>query len=53
MLPCNIIVQEVDEKKTEVSVVDPIASMQAIQNPMLGDVATEVQGKLKKVIESL
>ena len=53
MLPCNIIVQEVYEKKTEVSVVDPIASMQAIQNPMLGDVATEVQGKLKKVIDSL
>ena len=53
MLPCNIIVQEVDDERTEVSAVDPLASMQAIQNPILGDVAMEVQGKLKKVIDSL
>ncbi|UCE20517.1 MAG: DUF302 domain-containing protein [Gemmatimonadota bacterium] len=53
MLPCNVIVQEVDEEKAEVSAVDPIASMQAIRNPNLGEVATEVQAKLKKVIDSL
>ena len=53
MLPCNVIVQEVDEKTTEISAIDPIASMQAIQSSMLGDVATEVQGKLKKVIDNL
>ena len=53
MLPCNVIVQEVENDKTEVSAVDPIASMQAIQNPNLGEVATEVQAKLKKVIDSL
>ena len=53
MLPCNVIVQETDDGKTEVSAIDPIASMQAVDNPALGAVAFEVQGKLKKVIESL
>ncbi len=53
MLPCNVIVQEHEEGKIEVSAVDPIASMQAINNPNLRDVATEVGLKLKKVIESL
>jgi len=53
MLPCNVIVQELEEGKVEVAAVDPIASMQAIDNPSLGDIAKEVQAKLKKVIESL
>jgi uncharacterized protein (DUF302 family) len=53
MLPCNVIVQEVDGDKTEVSAVDPIASMQAIQNPNLEEVAREVQAKLKRVMDSL
>ncbi|MFH1009731.1 MAG: DUF302 domain-containing protein [bacterium] len=53
MLPCNVIVQELAPGKVEVAAVDPIASMQAIQNPKLGDVAKEVQAKLKAVIDSL
>jgi len=53
MLPCNVIVQEHDDHRVEVSAIDPIASMQAIENPGLGDVAIEVQAKLKKVIENL
>jgi hypothetical protein len=36
-----------------VAAVDPIASMQSIQNPELGEIAGEVQGKLRKVIDSL
>ena len=52
MLPCNVIVQE-KENGIEVSAVDPIASMSAIENPDLGDVAMEVQARLKKVIEAL
>ena len=52
MLPCNIIVQETDSG-VEVCAVDPMASMKAIENPNLGEIATEVQAKLKKVIESL
>ena len=53
MLPCNVIVQETDDGKVEVSAVDPIASMQAIENPSLGDIANEVREKLKKVIDNI
>lgn len=53
MLPCNVIVQEHGGGRVEVSAVDPAASMQAIDNPGLAEVAGEVQGKLKHVIESL
>ncbi len=53
MLPCNVIVQEHADGKVEVSAIDPIASMQAIVNPALAGVATEVQGKLRRVIETL
>jgi uncharacterized protein (DUF302 family) len=53
MLPCNVIVQENDDGNVEVSAIDPIASMQAVKNPKLRDIAEEVQGKLKRVIENL
>lgn len=53
MLPCNVIVQETEQGKIEVSAIDPIASMQAIENPGLRDIAVQVRNKLKKVIESL
>jgi uncharacterized protein (DUF302 family) len=52
MLPCNVIVQE-HHDGVEVSAVDPVASMQAIENTGLADAAKEVQAKLKKVIEGL
>jgi len=52
MLPCNVIVQDAEEQgKTEIAAIDPIASMQAIQNPALGEVAETVQQKLKLVIQ--
>jgi len=53
MLPCNVIVQQRDDGKVEVSAVDPIASMQAIDNPALGAVAGEVRDLLRQTIESL
>jgi len=53
MLPCNVIVQEKAEGNVEVSAVDPIASMKAIENPKLGEIAQQVQAKLKKVVDSL
>ncbi len=53
MLPCNVIVQETSEGQVEVSAIDPVASMQAIENPALKKIATEVRNKLKKVIDSL
>jgi uncharacterized protein (DUF302 family) len=53
MLPCNVIVQETDRGTVEVAAVDPIASMQAIENPALGEVAREVQTRLKRAVDSL
>ena len=53
MLPCNVIVQRHDRGGVEVSAVDPVASMQAIDNRALGEVASEVQARLKKVIAGL
>ena len=53
MLPCNVIVQETATGAVEVAAIDPIASMQAIENPTLGDIAAEIQNKLKRVIGNL
>jgi uncharacterized protein (DUF302 family) len=53
MLPCNVIVQEVADGQVEISAVDPVASMMAIENASLADIAGQVQGMLKNVIEGL
>ena len=53
MLPCNVIVQEHQGGSVEVSAVDPVASMQAIDNPGLAELAKQVQARLKKVVEGL
>ena len=53
MLPCNVLVIEQGRNKIEIAAVNPVASMQAITNPALGDVALEVTNKLKKVIDNL
>ena len=53
MLPCNVILQEREAGKIEVSAVDPVASMQAVGNDALGEVADEIRGRLQKVIGSL
>ncbi|MGK2863684.1 MAG: DUF302 domain-containing protein [Chitinophagaceae bacterium] len=53
MLPCNVIVQEKVAGQVEVSAVDPVASMQAIKNKDLADIADEIRGRLQKVIMNL
>jgi len=53
MLPCNVIVQELDSGEIEVAAVDPLSSMQAIQNKALQPIAEEIQAKLKKVIDQV
>ena len=53
MLPCNIIVQEVEDGKIEVAAINPVASMQAVENKSLGEIAITVQSKLKQVIENV
>ncbi|MCF6295853.1 MAG: DUF302 domain-containing protein [Flavobacteriaceae bacterium] len=53
MLPCNVIVQEREKGKIEVSAVDPAASMQAIPNETLGEIANAIREKLQNVISNL
>jgi hypothetical protein len=53
MLPCNVIVIDKENGRTEVSAVNPVASMMAIHNPALESIALEVTEKLKRVIEIL
>jgi uncharacterized protein (DUF302 family) len=51
MLPCNVIIQEKEGGGVEVAAIDPVASMQAVENRALEDVAVNVRDKLKTVIE--
>ena len=53
MLPCNVIVQDKGDGATEVAAIDPVSSMQAIDNPDLIERAELVRGNLQRVIESL
>jgi uncharacterized protein (DUF302 family) len=53
MLPCNVIVYEGDSGKTIVAAIDPAASMMAVKNETLGELAVEIQAKLQKVIENV
>lgn len=53
MLPCNVIVQELENGKIEVSAINPVASMMAIENPNLADFAQEVKEQLERVISAL
>ena len=51
MLPCNVIVQEISDGQVEVTAIDPLASMQAVENPALKEIASEISRKLKTVID--
>jgi uncharacterized protein (DUF302 family) len=53
LLPCNVIVQETQDGKTEVSTVNPLVSMQAVKNVNLEPVALQISDKLKKVLEAV
>lgn len=53
MLPCNVVVRDAGGGQTEVAAIDPVASMQAIDNPELKRAAEQVRAKLEKVIAAL
>lgn len=53
MLPCNVVVQELNPGEVEIAAIDPVASMQAIGNPELLQRAEEVRGRLSRVIDML
>lgn len=53
MLPCNIIIQEHSPNQIEVSAINPLVSMRAVNNNDLNYVAQEVSKKLENVIDNL
>ena len=53
MLPCNVVVRDAGNGQTEVAAINPVASMQAIDNPALKQAAAQVLAKLEKVIADL
>ena len=52
-LPCNIIVEEGRDGEIEVAAVDPVASMMAVHNAALSDIAEEIQVRLHRVLEAI
>lgn len=52
MLPCNVIIQQ-HEDGIEVSAIDPVAAMGAVNNAEINGIAIEIHDKLKNVIDSL
>lgn len=56
MLPCNVVVQQVGDEAdetVEIAAIDPVASMQAIDNPALGEIAGVIRDKLQAAVEAV
>lgn len=53
MLPCNVIIQEISEGEIEIAAIDPVASMQAVENNQLREIAIQIREKLIGVINRL
>ncbi|MCB0561360.1 MAG: DUF302 domain-containing protein, partial [Phaeodactylibacter sp.] len=53
MLPCNIIIHQIAEGEVEVAAVDPTASMSAVENKDLGNIANNVRSRLQEMVEGL
>lgn len=53
LLPCNIVVQESGDGKTDIAAVNPLVAMKGIENPEMDKIAEEIYGKLTNVIKNL
>lgn len=53
MLPCNVIVQEISEKQTEIAIVNPEEAMQPVNNQNLSSLASEVKDKMEKALKNI
>lgn len=53
MLPCNVIVQQISDSQVEIAAINPIASMQAVENKSLAEIASEITRKLEQVIKNV
>lgn len=53
MLPCNVVLQELENGDIEVAAINATASMQAVENSKVAEIAKEISGRLKKVVDAL
>jgi uncharacterized protein (DUF302 family) len=53
MLPCNIVIQKLDNNKIDISAINPKVSMQSVNNSELESVAEDISSRLERVIKSL
>ena len=53
MLPCNVILRDLGDGRTEVAAIDPVASMAAVENEGLGEVAAEVRARLQRAVAAI
>ncbi|MEQ1713604.1 MAG: DUF302 domain-containing protein [Hyphomicrobium sp.] len=53
LLPCNVVVQQHADGRVEVSAMDPVGAMSIIGNATLTEIATEVKGRLDRVLAKL
>jgi len=53
MLPCNVIVQEREDGRIEVSAINPLESMKVVANPQLEQVGSQVAAKLKAIVDRI
>jgi uncharacterized protein (DUF302 family) len=53
MMPCNVIVQEIAGVGVEIAAINPVASLQAVKNPKVEEIARQVRNKLRDVIKRL
>lgn len=52
MLPCNVVIQQ-KENGVKVSTIDPVTSMDIVDNEKIKEIAKRIQSRLKRVVDSL
>ena len=53
LLPCNVTVAQEADRYVLVSLVDPLAMLGVVDNPVLADIAAEARARLERVAKSL
>ncbi len=53
LLPCNVVLQKLEDDSIEIAAIDPVVSMSIIKNDNLTNLADEIKLKLKNVIEKV
>ena len=52
MLPCNVVLRDAGDGRTEVAAIDPVASMAAVENDALDEIAAEIRDRLRRAVDA-